>query len=305
MDSSIISKIDYSEITSHTYGFYGFPFYLKRDKEDNIKYYQMHIFIYYENHEDHSVTDCDYTYCFVKDLTVNVYRDDLDNDDNDDNNENHSLLGVQITVSNSLKLTGIKNDTDGSIEFPQINNENPLILRDYESTIIKINLFGKLSDLVNYNVELKYSGGVIDKSTANYFDNNEFVCFDDFTFSNGTYLKNSDLIESEFYCEAVVVKGNRFNFYPYLGCHVFDIEYDFLDYNYNPIQFSNSSLEKLYFIKNNSKSNISNVCNYTEFNPLLVNKYYSGYYIGGLFNIFGKREIMFYVKFIVKKIDLD
>ncbi|QTF49499.1 hypothetical protein qu_608 [Acanthamoeba polyphaga mimivirus] len=299
MDPSILSKIHYSGITCNNYGFYNTPFYLKRDKEDNVECYQTNIFMYYDDHDDHNMTDCDYTYCFVKDLCVSICRG------SDDNDENHSLLKAKIIISDSLKLTGIKNDTDGSIEFPQIDNENPLILREDNSTTIKINLFGQLSDLINYQIQVKFSAGVIDKSTADYFNNNEFVCFDDFTFSRGTYLENSDSTESEFYREAILIKGRKFDFYPYQGHHVFDIEYDFLDHNFNPIQPSNNLLEKLYFVKDHNKSKISSICSYTETNPLLVDKYYDDNYIDGLFEIMRKKEMVLYVKFMVKKIDSD
>ncbi|AEQ60774.1 hypothetical protein [Acanthamoeba polyphaga mimivirus] len=295
MDPSIISKIDYSEIINNNYSFYNTPFYLKRDKEDNVECYQTNFLMYYDDHDDHNMTDCDYTYYFVKDLSVSICRG------SDDNDENHSLLKAKIIISDSLKLTGIKNDTDGSIEFPQIDNENPLILREDEFTVIKINLFGQLSDLINCKIQVKYSSGVIDKSTADYFNNNEFVCFDDFTFNHGTYLENSDSIKSEFFCEAIFVTGRRFDFYPYQGYYVFDIEYNLLDHNFNPIQLNNKLLEKLYFVKDHNRSKISNICDYTEFNPLLVDKHYENNYIDGLFEIMRKGETVFYVKFMVKK----
>lgn len=300
MDPSIISKINYSEITSNNYGFHNTPFYLKRDKEDNVECYQIHFLMYYDDHDDHNITDCDYTYSFIKNLSVNISHNG-----SDDNDKNHSLSKAKITICDSLKLTGIKNDTDDSIEFPQINNENPLILKEDEFTIIKINLTGQLSDLVNCNIQIRYIAGVIDKSTADYFNNNEFLFFDNFIFGHGRYLENSDFTESEFYCEAVLTKGRKFDFYPYQACHVFDIEYDFLDYNFNSIRISDELFEKLYFVKNHNISKISNVRNYTEFNPLLIDKHYDDNYISGLLEIIRKKEIVLYVKFMVKKIDLD
>ncbi|AEQ60771.1 hypothetical protein [Acanthamoeba polyphaga mimivirus] len=174
MDPYIINNIQYDndKITTPLSIFDKF---IKRDKYDNIKYFEIH-----SNFINDSLGSK-----FAKDIKISVsdthYNKLVDN---------NYLYGAEITDFNKFQIKGTLEN--GVITFPQINSDNPLPkISSKQYIYIRVKITGELEDIMNLRLKITCRVGYIDKETFDYVINSEFHYLDNCVLSEGI-ISNCD-----------------------------------------------------------------------------------------------------------------
>lgn len=227
MDPYIINKIQYDNDKLVT-PLNIFDKFIKRDKDDNIKYFEIH-----SNFINDSLGSK-----FVKDIKVSL-TDISYNKLTDDN----YLYGAEITDFDKLQIKGILEN--GIITFPQINSDNPLPKISHNQNIyIRVKFTGELKDIMNLRLKITCNVGYIDKETFDYIMNSEFYYLDNCVLSEGIisncddeifFSKKSDYeillpqVHSMFPFSMFFYFMSNTTRYTNIECHVIDYDFNVVD----------------------------------------------------------------------------
>lgn len=227
MDPYIINKIQYDndKITTPLRIFDKF---IKRDKDDNIKYFEIH-----SNFINDSLGGK-----FSKDIEISV--SDTHNNKLVDNNY---LYGAEITDFNKLQIKGTLEN--GVITFPQINSDNPLPkISNKQYIYIRVKITGELEDIMNLRLKTTCRVGYIDKEIFDYVMNSEFRYLDNCVLSEGIISNCDDEINFSENSSYEVLLSQAHSMFPFsmffyfiskticytnIECHVIDYDFNIVD----------------------------------------------------------------------------